>query len=521
MSTSSSNRPRGPAPARGGGAAPNMPRAPNILLVLCDQLRADAVDRAGGPAGRTPHLAGLFRSGTRFAAAYATCPICCPMRRTIMTGQAPATHGMVGQFGWMPDWDPPHTLPGLLSAAGYRTGLVGSKDMHLPLMERGKRYGFDEMEIFEPDYVDDFAAATGSPRDGSLVRDTYQDNDYSGGAWPHDERLHPTNWTTGRALRFLRRHGGGEQPFLLVASYLAPHPPLTPPARPFRAAMEEPCPAPVAGGWAVPPPPGTPAEGPHVRLEGEALRRCRAGYLGLVRHLDEQLGPLLAAARALPDTYVFFTTDHGEMLGEHYLMRKSLPYEGAARIPLAAAGPGVPAGAVCGAPAGLEDLLPTILDLAGLEPPAAVDGRSLAPWLRGEPAPPDWRTHLHGEVAALRASALCAAPPGGAADRCAAWEDGVHFLADGREKYVWFTASGREQFFDLAADPRELCDLASDPAHRGRVALWRERMVRALRGRPEGFVADGRLVAGRPYADKMPHLAEAMRRIAETSDARP
>jgi hypothetical protein len=77
-------------------------------------------------------------------------------------------------------------------------------------------------------------------------------------------------------------------------------------------------------------------------------------------------------------------------------------------------------------------------------------------------------------------------------------------LTDGREKFIWFTREGREQFFDLAEDPEERCDLIASPAHAGRVALWRERLVATLTGRPEGFVADGRLVAGRPHSDLIP-----------------
>jgi arylsulfatase len=168
------------------------------------------------------------------------------------------------------------------------------------------------------------------------------------------------------------------------------------------------------------------------------------------------------------DTYVIFTSDHGEMLGDHYLFRKCLPYDGSARIPLVMFGPGIEAGKVVDRPVGLEDIMPTLLELAGVAIPKSVDGESL---LTGK------REYLHGEHAWFYVA-----------------EQGNHFLTDGREKYVWFVESGREQLFDLVNDPRELHDISG----RG-VTKWRKRLIEKLRGRPEGFTDGKRLIAGRPY----------------------
>jgi arylsulfatase A-like enzyme len=184
-----------------------------------------------------------------------------------------------------------------------------------------------------------------------------------------------------------------------------------------------------------------------------------------------------------PDTIVAFTSDHGEMLGDHYLFRKSLPYEPSARIPLLIRDPLNPAirprtvvdTAVC-----LEDVMPTLLDLAGVPVPPSVEGRSLAPLMRGEGAGWD-RAYVPVEHAPT--------------NQC---------LTDGREKYIWFTADGREQFFDLARDPQERHDAIRDPACAGRVAAWRERMVKHLAGRPEGFSDGARLIPGRPYPAVLP-----------------
>jgi arylsulfatase A-like enzyme len=141
---------------------------------------------------------------------------------------------------------------------------------------------------------------------------------------------------------------------------------------------------------------------------------------------------------------------------------------------------GVRPGTVVDRPVGLEDVMPTCLELAGVSVPGSVEGRSVLALARGEEAP--WRNHLHIEHAPLH-----------------------HTLTDGREKYIWFAADGREQFFDLAEDPSECRDLATAPAHSQRVARWRSRLMETLRERPEGFTDGVKLIPGRPYPPVLPH----------------
>jgi arylsulfatase A-like enzyme len=124
----------------------------------------------------------------------------------------------------------------------------------------------------------------------------------------------------------------------------------------------------------------------------------------------------------------------------------------------------------------LRDVFPTLLDCAGLPIPESVEGRSFLPLARGEAA--SWRSHLHGEHTYGAGS--------------------IHWLTDGQEKYVWFSDTGHEQLFDLEEDPQELRDLARVAAARSRVEQWRDALIQELADREEGFVADGRLVAGRP-----------------------
>ena len=161
------------------------------------------------------------------------------------------------------------------------------------------------------------------------------------------------------------------------------------------------------------------------------------------------------------NTVVVLCADHGEMLGDHYCWAKSRPYEGAARIPMMIRAPerfGVGPRAVIDRPVGLEDIMPTVLEMADVPVPDTVEGQSLLPLMRGEAA--EWRSQIRIQC--------------GTAFQC---------LTDGREKYVRFTEGGREQFFDLTEDPKELRDLVDVPDRAERVAWWRERLEEELGSR--------------------------------------
>ena len=180
---------------------------------------------------------------------------------------------------------------------------------------------------------------------------------------------------------------------------------------------------------------------------------------------------------------IVFTADHGELLGDNGYYRKCEPYEGSANIPFivcASAGLGFKPGQRNHQPVCLEDIMPTLLSLAGAKCPDVVDGVDLTPTLRGrEQAIRPW---LHFEHSP-----------------CYSKAQGFHAMTDGRTKYIWRTLDGSEQLFDLEADIREEHDLAKDPAHRKTLETWRATMIQRLAKRPEGFVKDGKLVAGRKY----------------------
>ena len=457
-------------------------KRPNVLLIMTDQQRGDCLGIDGHPVLRTPSMDRIAGEGVRFTCAYSSCPTCIAARRSLLSGRFPSSHGMVGyQDGVV--WDPAHTLPGVLSKQGYQTSWVGRSIHQYP--ER-KRYGFDHMVIQSlgaNDYEEWLNREV--PGSGGYYGTGVMHNDWTARPWHLAEQYHPTNWTVERALEFLRKRDPS-CPFFLAVSFIAPHPPLVPPAPYFERYLRMDLPEPVVGDWATPPPNGGLGMGPcpvQVDLKGSALREARAAYYGLISHVDDQINRLLnpvTGVDTLTDnpTIVIFTSDHGEMLGDHYLWRKSYPYESSARIPLLMRVPqglGVEPGrmvsdrVVC-----LEDIMPTVLSLCGAPVPSSVEGRSLLPLMQGRRT--TWRPWLHIEHAPLH-----------------------HTLTDGREKYIWFAGDGREQLFRLVDDPQELHNLSANPEEKACLAQWRKRLIAELRGRPERFTDGKRLIAGRPY----------------------
>jgi arylsulfatase A-like enzyme len=207
-------------------------------------------------------------------------------------------------------------------------------------------------------------------------------------------------------------------------------------------------------------------------------------------HIDQQVNRFVEVLEdfgAYDDTFICFVADHGELIGDHHLFRKYFPYEGSARVPLILRGPrgaGIRRNAAFSPVVELRDVMPTLLDCAGLPIPEAVEGRSFLPIARGEDC--EWRDHVHGEHVILGQS--------------------VQWVTDGHEKYVWFSGTGHEQLFDLDGDPQELHDLAGEATAAGRVAHWRGVLMEEMVGREEGFIDGERLIPGRPVNPCLAHL---------------
>jgi arylsulfatase A-like enzyme len=244
-------------------------------------------------------------------------------------------------------------------------------------------------------------------------------------------------------------------------------------------------PAPHVGKWAVKHDRPEDAVDPNAwrgRLTDSQVHRARSGYFGEITFIDHQIGRLMNwmdrfRSEALARTWIVFASDHGDMQSDHHLLRKTYAYEGSSRIPLIVvppAGTGRPDRKIADEVVELRDLMPTLLDAAGLPIPETVDGASLLPLL--DAPPKRWRSYLHGEHCT-----------------CYSAEQEMHFVTDGRRKFIWLPRINRTQFFDLEADPAELNDLVHDGNREDEVQLWRERLIDELKGRDCGWVKNGEL----------------------------
>lgn len=463
---------------------------PDILIIMPDQIRGDCLSGVGHPVVRTPQLDALAAQGTLFRRAYSPVPSCIPARFALLTGQSAQMSGVVG-YAMRPITVP--TLPAVLAEAGYATVLVG-RNMHQSPQSGQLGYGQQLLaSTYVPDDDYDRELKRALPESGGIrgvVTTLRLDNNrWPAAAWPHAEALHPTAWIVRRSREVIAATPAAQALFL-TTSFYAPHPPLFPPARLFEKFLQAKLPPVAMGSWverAKLKPEGDKA-GARILLEGETLRRAQAGYFGLIEQIDEQIAGLVAdfcarSEKAGRAWVILVTSDHGEMLGDHGYFRKCEPYEGSGNIPfIVAASPrlGLRPGVQSQQPVGLEDVMPTLLELAGVGCPASVDGRSLVPVLRGATAPV--RTWLHFEHAPIYSQ-----------------EQGFHALTDGRHKFIWRPTNGREQLFDLTVDPREERDLVPLPDHHAAVERWRALLVQRLAGRPEGFSDGKNLIAGRTY----------------------
>ena len=490
-----------------------MTTRPNIVLIICDQLRGDCLGFDGHPDVKTPYIDAMAAQGTYFEHAYSTCPSCIPARATLFTGKTPSHTGRVGYRDGT-DWTYTHMLAQELRDAGYQTACIGKMHVHPPRMG----CGFEVLRLHDGLIGHAYRRDTAPYWQHQAVADDYlywlrdhlgpsADVDASGidnnswicRPWPYEERYHPTNWVAEETLRFLDTRDR-TRPFFLMASFVRPHQPFDPPACYLERYLGCDLRPPATGDWddvAATEREGVLYNSQFGCRDAQERARAMAGYYACIEHMDHQVGRILTAIEndfLTRDTVFVFTSDHGEMLFDHSLYRKGLPYQGSVRIPLivrAGANVARAAGAAetcrphrSTTPAALMDIMPTLLDFAGVPIPAAVDGSSLAgEVLRSEAIA---RPYLHEEHATGR-------------------NLGHQAIITERDKYIWFSATGREQYFDLARDPREEHNAIDDPAAAPRIAALRAALVCALEGREEGFVGDGALVPGCPLTRELEH----------------
>jgi len=465
-----------------------MSTQPNIILIHTDQHRGDCLSINQHPVVQTPNLDHLAHAGAQFTSAYSECPTCIPARHTLLTGMEPQATGVVGFETKARIERADSTLPELLKRGGYQTISVG-RGMHQ--YPGHAHYGFEivDGDPFKEHYSRFHKLSIpGGNHMGKVnwphgTTHGLSPNSMCARPWPHDEEFHETNFSVNKAIEHLYKRDK-DRPLFMSVGFIAPHPPLAPPRDYYDRYMQMDLPEPVIGDWAERPKNDgrglSPGAGKQV-LEGDFMRQAQAAYYALINHVDDQLNLLFEQIdQHLDDTYIFFISDHGEMLGDHYFCRKALPYEASSHIPFILKGPDIPEGSRIEAPVGLQDILPTCCKIAGIDTPAHVTGHSILPLARREDDA-ESRSWIHGEHAPM-------------GDQ----HPGVHFLTDGKCKFIWFN-DGTEQFFDLENDPRECKNLINDSKYAKEVILWRKRLIEKLADRPERFSDGAKLTPSKNY----------------------
>ncbi len=454
-----------------------MPSRPNIVVIMTDQQRWDTLGAYGNTHIRTPNLDRLAGEGALFEKAFVPTPLCTPSRASFFTGQYPSRHGLRANETFPLPENAPNLLPAFRQA-GYATWLVGKdhvfgKQAQERLFDRVVEYGHAG-RVGKDEEIDPKERALRDLRK-SAMRQKFVPHE------PSDARDAPTARITDAAIELVQ--GAGEKPFFLWLSYPDPHPPFVVAESYACLYKDQPLPDPVTR-------PGELDEKPvrqrvARRLMGmsdyapEDLRRIREIYYGMITFIDDEIGRF---ARTLDDagltesTVILFLSDHGDYLGDHDMIRKSVAlYDCLVRIPMFLRWPAhIPPARIKDTMAESIDLAPTLLELAGLPVPDAMEGKSLVPPLSGRSqAHKDRVFALYGvegapfteqDVERVDFPAMFAHPYG--------WGNWVSPLVmRGRMAMVrtleWKLVvykGGEGELYDLVHDPDELRNLYTDPA---------------------------------------------------------
>jgi arylsulfatase A-like enzyme len=482
---------------------------PNLLLIVVDQLRADAPGFARGLGAVTPNLDRLAARGVRFTRHFAQGAPCGPGRASLSTGQYVMNHRVIDNE--TPTAATLKTLPRFMRELGYDPALVGytttvpdPRTLHPadPRRSGGAIPGdWDIVRDFEGERLHYLAWLSGRGYPAGHSYDALFAVPGATGRTPFSPspiaaEHSDTVWCVDGALDYLRIRR--DRPWFLHLGIFRPHPPFVATAPYHRQVDPTAIPRPVRAAN----PEAEAAVHPLVRLLLDTMKATsglpglpglardiadpdlaamRAAYLGLIGEVDTQLGrvfTLLEETGQLDRTLIVLTSDHGEQLGDHHLLSKRGYFPQSYHVPCIVVDPRPAADATRGQEvrAFTEniDLLPTLLDWLGQPAPRQCNGHSLLPFLHGDP-PRQWRRETHWEYDFADVAGGTAASRLGIARR----ECNLVVQCSDDYAYVHFAALP-PLLFDLQRDPHWLVDLAQAPAHRDtaldqarRLLCWR------------------------------------------------
>jgi arylsulfatase A-like enzyme len=429
-----------------------MKRRPNIVFMIADDHRYNAIHCCGNPIVITPNLDALAESGVCFRETRImggeSGAVCVPSRACVHTGVNPfkalARNGKNGKAGRTirPGLA---LLPETLRSAGYYTFATGK--------------WHNDTDSFTRAFCDGANLFFGGASDHWKVPlHRYRaDGDYQSGEAYEGDKFSSELFREA-AVEFIEGYSR-DQPFFLYVAFTSPHDPRTPP--PQYAEMYDPGTIPLPGNFTehhpfdngdlYSPRDENLADWPR---DPEVIRRHIAEYYGMISHMDAQIGRILDALRLnglAGNTIVVYTADHGVAIGQHGLMGKQNVYDHSIRVPLMLSGPGIPAQPQQNALTYSYDLFPTLCELTGVPIPATVESRSLVPLIKGT------QSKVRDSVFTV-------------------YRDVQRTVSDGEWKLIRYyrvktgeAGTDRLQLFHLSEDPEEKNDLAWMPEHRERI----------------------------------------------------
>jgi len=520
---------------------------PNIVLLMADQLRWDAVGAYGiNPGAKTPNLDKLASEGVLFNNAYSSTPTCTPARAALLTGLSPWYHGMIGYGVVAPEYN--YEVARVLSANNYQTTVIGKNHFWLNTTT-------DPSHGYETEYLYD-GLGTGFASGGTY--DTYDQyfqtvlpgkdplatgsplmdwNSWNGAPYVYNESLHPTAWVGQLAVNYLQ-NATANQPFFLKVSFHRPHSPYDPPARLLDSTPASDLPPIYAGNnsnWdgffkdntACDPSNNDAWCGempdPNVTL-------ARRAYYANIRFVDEWIGNILMAldnnSQINDNTFIIFISDHGDGQGDHYHWRKGYPYEFSSHVPMifrwpASYNSNLPRNSTSNLVTEIRDIFPTMLDIAGITPPKGtiLDGLPLTCILqdptgktceinytpRESTDQPETKETTKANIVSTNVS------PSPTTTTTVSWRQWIDMehdicynitnhwnsLTDGEIKYVFIAYDATEQLFNLTNDPYEFNDVSKDNNYKATLQLWRQRLVTQFENEQRGttWVKNGILQA--------------------------
>ena len=458
-----------------------MNELPDILLITTDQHRADCLGCAGNPAAVTPNLDRLAARGIRYANAVCQAPVCTPNRACWLTGQYLDTHGVWANGVSLPD--SPDLLPRMLQSAGYQTAMIGK--LHVtPLMSPNQPadgdFGFDRVRLTEGDQPGGYRhwLVRHAPREADKLHHHFPPRRLGDVYEPHEclpEELHSTRWV-GEQARAAWRQRVQLRPMFMHVSFPDPHHPFEAPQRWVDAICERDIPSRVEPpeDWSALPThfgeyyAGRDPLGPQKlsEIDEGTTQRTRRYYLASIAFIDAEIGRLMEDLEPSDrPRLVIFTSDHGELLGDHGLWYKGLyHYDALLKTPLIVCGHGAGGAAtVVEAPVEAIDLAPTILAICRLNPPREFQGTVL-PGLAGRSAQNQPREFTLTQQRA----------PWYTPEMRAATIRSLH------RKLTLYEPTGDGELYDLESDPEETVNLWEDPRYASERDMLLQRMVERM-----------------------------------------